>query len=191
MRLFVGVELSDDVRAAAAATAGRLREDLRKARLHLDARWVAPENLHVTLWYIGEVSDERGAAISAALAAPFPIAPFDLALDGCGAFPPSGSPRVFWIALRAGADRMLDLWREVAARLAPLGFEPERRPYSAHLTIARVKDGGREAAGIRRLLGETAAPAAACRVAAVTLFRSHLSPKGSTYEPLARVPLQP
>ena len=192
MRLFVGVELSADVRASAAAVAESLRERLKQARLHVEARWVAAENLHITLWFIGEVDDGRADAITQALSPPFPMAPFDVALDGCGAFPPSGVPRVFWLGLAAGADRMLDLYREIAARLAPLGFEPEKRPYSAHLTIARVKHTRRDSvSGIPRALGEMPARGGSCRVGSVTLFRSRLSPKGSTYEPLARVPLQP
>ncbi len=192
MRLFVGVELDERVRTSAAAIAERLRERLKEARLHVEARWVCAENLHITLWFIGEVDEARSAAIQEALDPPFPVAPFDLVLEGCGAFPPSGPPRVFWIGLRAGADRMLELYHEVAARLRPLGFEPERRPYSAHLTIARVKDVRREAsAGIHRVLGDVPASAGTSRAASVTLFRSHLSAKGSTYEALARVPLQP
>jgi 2'-5' RNA ligase len=192
VRLFVGVDLSSEVKAAAAAIEERLRDRLKEQRLHVDARWVAAENLHITLWFIGEVDDERAVAIDRSMAAPFPVAPFELALEGCGAFPPSGPPRVFWLGVRAGAEAMRELYDEVARRLTALGFEPERRPYSAHLTLARVKDSRRDAApGIRRVLGELPASAGTCRIEAVTLFRSHLSPKGSTYEARARVPLHP
>ncbi len=191
MRLFVGVELSEDVRAAAAAVAERMRQRLKTARVDVTARWVAPENLHITLWFIGEVNDERAQAIDRALAPQFAVAPFELALGGCGAFPPAGPPRVFWIGLRRGAEPIGELSREVAARLSPPGDEPERRAYSAHVTIARVKDVPRgSAAAIRGLVADIPASAGSCRVEFVTLFRSHLSPKGSTYEPLARVPLQ-
>lgn len=184
MRLFIGVELSDDVKARAAAIADALHAQLG-ARVH--ARWIPVENLHITLWFIGEVDDEHGEAITNALNPPFHLAPFDLELRGAGAFPPSGPPRVFWIGARRGGDSMLALYNEVAARLKPLGFEAERRSYSAHLTIARVKEARRR--DVRSVLKQIDADAGSCRVAAVTLFRSRLSPKGASYEARVRVPL--
>lgn len=190
MRLFIGIELSDAMKTAAAAASDRLQAAFAKARLRVDARWVPAANLHVTLWFIGEVDDARGARISEAMNAPFDVAPFTLGAAGLGAFPPSGPPRVFWVAVTAGADPLRELHRQVESRLTPFGFEPERRVYSAHLTIARVKDVARGASHrIRRLLADTPADAGATDITAVTLFRSHLSPKGSTYEALLRVPL--
>lgn len=191
MRLFVGVELSPEVRDSAARMAERLRDGLKKSRLDVGARWVAAENLHVTLWFIGEVHDERARAITAALSPPFPVAPFEVVLGGCGAFPPYGLPRVFWIGVERGQQELLELYKHVGGRLTSLGYEPERREYSAHLTVARVKDASPgSAAAIRKVLAGVPASTAACQVAAVTIFRSHLSPRGSTYEPLTRVPLQ-
>jgi 2'-5' RNA ligase len=191
MRLFVGVELDDRVKAAAAAVAERMRTRLTRARAHLDARWIQPENLHITLWFIGEVDEERGGLITAALNAPFATGPFELALAGAGAFPPSGAPRVIWIGVRRGGEALRAMNDEVGVRLTALGCEAERRPYSAHLTLARVKAAARgSGAAVRRALSDTAADLGVCRVNAVTLFRSHLSPKGSTYEPLLRVPLR-
>jgi 2'-5' RNA ligase len=191
MRLFIGVELDDRTRAAAADAAEQLRRRLQRAAPDLHARWVAAPNLHITLWFIGEVPDANAAALAGALGATaFATPAFDLALSGCGAFPPSGPPRVFWIGVAAGGGRMLDLHRELEGRLRPLGYEPERRAYSAHLTIARVKDPGRAAArAVRGALAATRADCGTCPIAAVTLFRSRLSPHGATYEPLLRVPL--
>jgi 2'-5' RNA ligase len=81
---------------------------------------------------------------------------------------------------------------ELAARLRPFGIEPERRGYSAHLTIARVRDvpGGDRDGHLRGAFRATPAVAGQSRVTAVTVFRSRLSPKGASYEPLLRVPLQ-
>jgi 2'-5' RNA ligase len=191
LRLFIGIELDDRLRASVNAISERLRERLKRSRLGLDARWVARENLHVTLWFIGEANDERAAAIRTAIGAPFATAAFDLRLAGCGAFPASGPPRVLWIGVSRGADALAAIYGEVGARLVPQGYEPERRPYSAHLTIARVKDMPRGSSGaVRAALAEIPADAGGCRIETVTLFRSHLSPKGSVYEPLVRVPLR-
>jgi len=80
---------------------------------------------------------------------------------------------------------MIALYNELAARLGPLGLQPERRPYSAHLTIARIKAWPHRT---KRLEG-VVADAGRCRISAVTVFRSRLSPKGASYDPLLRVPL--
>jgi RNA 2',3'-cyclic 3'-phosphodiesterase len=190
VRLFVGVELDDGVRSAAAAAAETLRDRLVRIAPGLDARWISPPNLHITLWFIGEVDDERAAAIQGALGPRFDTPVFTLAVAGCGAFPPSGPPRVIWFGVTDGAGSMVDLYRDVARRLVPLGFEAERRPYSPHLTIARVKDMPRSSSRtFREMLADTAADLGSCRIGNVTLFRSRLSPKGANYEPLVRVPL--
>jgi 2'-5' RNA ligase len=184
MRLFVAVELDDAVRTVAARTADELQRQLR--RTGLDARWVAADNLHLTLVFIGQVDDQAAGSFVAALSRPFPQPPFRLRLGRCGVFPPSGPPRVIWIGLAEGGDRLATLQGEVVRRLQPLGFEPERRPFSAHLTIARVKDVPRAAARDARAIATAASvPDASCLVTRVTLFRSHLSPKGSRYEALA------
>jgi 2'-5' RNA ligase len=185
MRLFIGIELSDAVRARTADIAERLRQTLGR---RVTARWIAAENLHVTLWFIGEVTNGRAAAVVTGINAPFTIRPFDLELRGAGAFPPHGAPRVFWIGVTRGEASLQALYDELAHRLQPLGFEPERRAYSAHLTIARVKEC--RAREVRNLLRDLDADAGECRIAAVTLFRSRLSPKGASYEPLLRVPLE-
>ncbi|OFW06843.1 MAG: 2'-5' RNA ligase [Acidobacteria bacterium RIFCSPLOWO2_02_FULL_67_36] len=190
-RLFVAIELDDSVRAAAARAAEALAGRLSRSRPDLDARWVDAANLHITLWFIGHVGVDHAQAIQQAVADPFHIAPFDLHVTGFGAFPPSGAPRVFWLGVQEGQDSMRAVYEEVSRRLQALGYEPERRPYSAHLTVARVKDPGRGGhAELRRVLGDTPGDAGVSRIAAVTVFRSHLSPKGATYEPLLRVPLQ-
>jgi 2'-5' RNA ligase len=188
MRLFIGVELDDRVRAAAAATAGALARQLGS---RVDARWIPGANLHITLVFIGEVEEARGAEILKALDRPFVTPGFDLHLARIGAFPPSGPPRVLWMGVGAGTESLIDLYGELAERLAALGIPRERRRYSPHLTIARVKTvRGRDYAGLRTMLGRAAAEAGRCRVQHVTVFRSRLSPKGAAHEPLLRVPLQ-
>jgi 2'-5' RNA ligase len=184
MRLFIGIELSDTVKARAAEIAGQLRQTLGR---RASARWIAAENLHLTLWFIGEVADDRVGAILNALNTPFTVRPFHLDLRGAGAFPPHGVPRVFWIGVATGQASLQALHDELAVRLEPLGFEAERRAYSAHLTIARVKEC--RSRDVRKLLDEIDADAGRCQVAGVTVFRSRLSPKGASYEPLLRVRL--
>jgi 2'-5' RNA ligase len=92
--------------------------------------------------------------------------------------------------LTDGARSLVAVYNEVTPRLVRLGFEPERRPYSPHLTIARFKDIHRkDVAAARRVAAQCTQDAGTCRIDRVTLFRSRLSPTGSQYEPLFRVPL--
>jgi 2'-5' RNA ligase len=187
MRLFTGVELDDKLRAAVAANVERVRRKLERGRVRLNARWIPPENLHVTLWFLGEVDDDRRALVEGAMQRPFEIRSFTLRIAGAGAFPPAGAPRVLWMGVAEGGASLARLHDELGARLVPLGFEREARRYSAHLTIARVKDGSASASGILR---SAVAGVGSCTISAVTLFRSRTSPQGASYEPLVRVPLR-
>jgi RNA 2',3'-cyclic 3'-phosphodiesterase len=191
LRLFAAVEIDEPVRIAAADASERLRARLLRKDLHIDARWVAADHLHITIWFIGEVDEARAAVIVSAMQQPFPCGPFDLHLSGFGAFPPNGAPRVLWLGVRTGQEGLRALHAETGARLRPLGFEAERRPYSGHVTVARVKDAPRASARmVQEVLAGTPADAGQTRVKAVTLFRSRVSSKGSTYEPIARAPLK-
>jgi 2'-5' RNA ligase len=207
MRLFIGVELDERVKSAAADAADTLRTTLKRARVDLDARWVEPENLHVTVWFIGEAGEARAAEIRRTLEPRFATPAFDLHVNGLGAFPPSGPPRVFWLGIAEGAESMGHVYNELRVRLVALGLQPERRPYSPHITVARVrgvrsrfssssknrdltpKAGGGGQRGVREALEGVSGDCGVCRVSAVTLFHSHLSPHGARYEPLLRIPL--
>jgi RNA 2',3'-cyclic 3'-phosphodiesterase len=184
VRLFVAVELSDEMRKAAARAAETIRRTIGRS---IDARWVEPEKMHLTVRFIGHVHDDRVPDLLKVLAAPLSIAPFEIALGGCGAFPPRGGIRVIWIGLETGLQSLTAMHDEYNRRLAPVGFEPEDRPYSAHLTLARVK-GVRKGppAALRETIRRVAVQPSHCRVDRVTIFRSNMSSKGSSYEPLAQ-----
>jgi RNA 2',3'-cyclic 3'-phosphodiesterase len=187
VRLFIGVALDETVRRSAAAIAAALGERLAG---QIKARWIPAPNLHITLWFLGHVLEDRAREVLRAIDMPFATPGFELHVAGLGAFPMSGPPRVLWLGIQDGANSLTRLHGELAARLTAIGFEPERRPYSAHLTIARVTSSERgTSSSLRDSLRAVPATAGTCRVDAVTVFQSHLSPKGATYEPLLRVPL--
>jgi RNA 2',3'-cyclic 3'-phosphodiesterase len=191
MRLFLGIELSPELKGAAATVSSRAQASIEKTAPRAPIRWVNPENLHITTWFLGEVDDERAKRLRAALEAPFTTPRFALRLEGVGTFPPSGRPRVIWIGISKGVDSLISLHQELAQRLPPIQFEAERRAHSPHLTLARVKEiRAADAAALRRALGSLRLPAANGEVGHLTLFRSRLSPKGSQYEALLRVPLR-
>jgi 2'-5' RNA ligase len=168
---------------------------LRKRLEHVGAahgiRWIPPGNMHLTVWFLGEVSDARAGAVLDALRPPMQVPPFGLHVAGFGAFPPSGPPRVLWMGVTEGLEGLALLHEEVGARLQRWGFRPEGRAYSAHLTIARIKEPphGAARAAIRHAVAHEQADAGASRVDHLTVFRSRTSPSGAAYEPLLRVPL--
>lgn len=189
MRLFVAVELDRAVREAADKVVQELRERIDP---RVTARWVDGDKMHLTVRFIGQVDDARAADVLDALRPPLPVSAFDITLGGCGVFPRSGPPRVVWIGLKEGLPSLQVMHDEFNRRLLALGFAPEGRAFSAHLTLARVKDAPRAAA---RTLGTAVAavrvPSHRCQVTAATVFQSSLSPKGSTYTRLLIVPCSP
>jgi len=183
VRLFVAAELSDEMRQAATATIADLQHRLGR---RVVARWLPTDNLHITVRFIGEVSETIASDVLRALSAPISLEPFDLRFGACGAFPSGGLPRVIWIGLANGAPSLATINGEMSGRLDRFGFEAEPRSYSAHLTIARVKEVARgSTSDVRRILRETPIPDGHCRVDHATIFRSQLSPKGARYESLA------
>ncbi len=187
MRLFVAVDLDENLRRAAARAARAVRGSLERRETY-GVSWVAAENLHVTLRFLGEVRDDLGHRVQESLARPFGVEPFDLELTGAGTFPPAGSARVIWLGITRGGEQLARLHDEIETRLEPFAFEKEDRPYRAHLTIARFRSPA--PARVREIITTSAAgPIGRCAVSDVTLYRSQLSPKGAIYTPLVRAPL--
>jgi 2'-5' RNA ligase len=187
-RLFVALEPPDPVRRRLAA----LSDELRRAagRAADDVRWVAPANVHLTLQFLGAVPEERVAAVQAALRdAAREARPLSLAVRGVGGFPNARRPRVLWAGLEGDLAPLAALVGALGARLAKLGYPPEDRPFSPHLTLGRARE-GRGAPGLAGALAGAAQGAPApWRAIDVVLFESHLSPRGPRYEPLDRAPL--
>jgi 2'-5' RNA ligase len=188
LRLFVALEPPAEVRDRLAAIADELKA--RAGRAAGDVRWAPTENLHLTLQFLGAVAEDRVDGVRAAVAAAAAAAPpLLLHVEGAGAFPSPRRPRVLWAGLSGDTAPLAALVKDLGARLAPLGFPPEARPFSAHLTLGRARD-PRGAPRLAAALGPLApAPAVAWRARDVVLVRSHLSPKGSRYEAISRAPL--
>ena len=179
------------MKAAAASIAAGARTTLDRLGGGHKIRWVPLENLHLTIWFLGEVSEQRALPILQSLSAHFAEPSFVLRLAGLGMFPPSGSPRVIWMGVSEGLKALARLHEAVGERLVPWGFKPEGRPYSAHLTIARIKEPLPPAVRtqIRGWIHQVPAEAGSCSVHSLTVYRSRTSPSGASYEALLRVPL--
>lgn len=189
MRLFVAVELDSAVAQKIADFSDELRRKAMSLAPGARVTWVRPEQLHVTVRFIGEADAARAAAIAGALQPELILERFDVIVEGAGAFPPTGAPRVLWAGIAGGAGELSALEQEVSERLGACGVEREDRPYRPHVTLARVRD----ASGLRsKPLFEKLAERGfgATPVEAITLFQSRTSPKGATYTRLQRTPLR-
>jgi 2'-5' RNA ligase len=190
MRLFIGVALPSPLKDAAAAAADALRERIAASAPRAVLKWVNAANLHLTLVFLGEVAPQRVGQLETVLSEPYATPSFTLRIGGAGIFPSSGPPRALWLGTPAGGDGLASLHRELGHRLIAFGVEPERRPFSAHLTIARFKDASRsDTKQVQTAIHSVPAHVGECRVDAVTLFESQPSPRGPHYEHRLRVPL--
>ena len=187
IRSFIAVNVGVAAVRAIADEEARLRR-AASAR-GLDVRWVAPQNLHVTLAFLGQVTEPMVAAIEDGLE---PIsrklAPFELVAKGLGVFPDAARPRVVWVGLVDPSGTLVRLHAAVSEVLGRMGFDLEDKPFRSHVTIGRVKGGDGE------LLAACLAEAGektygAFNVRDVACYRSDLRPSGADYQMLWRLPL--
>jgi len=185
IRTFVAVEASAAVRHSAL----RLIDQLRAAPAQV--KWVEPENMHVTLKFLGDVDPREihkvcGVVKDAAAGRE----PFELEIRGAGAFPNLGRPGTVWLGAGEGAEQMAALFRPIEKALKGLGFPREPRQFHAHLTLGRVRRGGPGVRELGDLIRQHAEyQAGRMKVRQATVFSSRLGPEGPTYEVLGTAPL--
>ncbi len=159
-----------------------VKEALAAARLPPDdrIRWTRPENVHLTLKFLGDVREELLDDIRAALEeVRAKHAPFEAALAGLGAFPSARRARILWASVGEGSERLRSLAIDLDTSLASLGFERERRPYTPHLTLGRMR--GKPAS----LQLPPGCIGSKFRVGSIELVESVLTPEGSVYKTLS------
>jgi 2'-5' RNA ligase len=188
LRLFVAFELPGAVLEALV----QLQAQLQRQRAS-GLRWVRPEGIHLTLKFLGEVPQEQVPAIADALVAAVSSLPtVTLRLGSLGTFGDRRGPRVVWIGVNGETTRLLTVQAAVERSLTPLGFRPENRPFSPHLTLARVQDNIPES-DRRRIAAiisaATVPPAPPMTLSEVSLIQSTLGPGGAVYTRLAVAPL--
>jgi 2'-5' RNA ligase len=191
-RLFVAVPLADDAVAAVTRLVERVRDGaLPGGRVRgRDVRWVRLDGLHLTLRFIGPTLEERLPAVVHAIRRTASAAgPFDLVIDGGGAFPDPQRPRTLWLGVTDGASELSRLATDLAAELAAAGWPMDDRPFRAHLTLARSDGVPTAAATARRLVEEAAGLALPSRVDRLVLFESITGGGPARYVPVESVPL--
>ncbi len=185
IRTFIAVDISPAVRRRAAILQDKLRES------EVNASWTDPENMHVTMQFLGDVDDTLIPEVYKRVAsAAAPFAPFHLAFSQAGAFPALDRPRAVWIGVDEGSENLVEIQAVVQESLVEMRFPRERRTYKPHLTIARVREGGLRQQRLAELIGRFRDfKAESCDVTEVLLFASFLESSGPTYQIMGRAPL--
>lgn len=180
-RLFVAIELPTEIQ-------GKLDiAEKHFKRFARDAKWVRVQGIHLTLKFLGYVEPERIPAIEETLSRQCDAAPFSVEAKGCGFFPNSRRPAVFWVGVHA--EPLFPLQQAIEEAMATLGFEKEKRPFAAHLTLARFRDPH----GLIPLTLEVEKYSEGSYgkflVSEFVLFESILHPQGAEYRALRRFAL--
>ncbi|MFO7576341.1 MAG: RNA 2',3'-cyclic phosphodiesterase [Pelovirga sp.] len=177
MRAFIAIDLPIRVKTQL----GRIAQELRQSDCR--ASWVKPDNLHITMKFLGDTDDNLLQQVSEQLdRLGQEQGPFAVTLGGLGFLPPQGRPRVLCVAT-GSQDRLAHLAHQLEQRLTPLGLQPERR-FAAHVTLARIK-GDKNLAKLRQLASRVSLRQT-FSVASLNLYSSHLHPDGARYQLLHR-----
>jgi RNA 2',3'-cyclic 3'-phosphodiesterase len=176
MRVFVAVEISDEARRLAAERI----EFLRQKFPHLRVGWERPEKLHLTLKFLGDMTENQLGDLKKAVdAVAGEFASFEIAIADAGAFP----PRVLWLGVKDKSQNLAKVQTRIETETALLGFEREQRHFNPHLTLARLKEPEKSRA-LADLHKQTDFDAVSFEVSQIVIFNSELRPTGSVYTPL-------
>jgi 2'-5' RNA ligase len=189
IRTFIAIELPEEVKSGL----HRLQAELTLPQ-HTFVKCVAPESIHVTLKFLGNISPQKVAEITRVMEqASQGVSPFQLQITDVGAFPNMRQPRVLWVGIKGELDKMTVWQKRIDDGLVPLGFAKEVRPFTPHLTLARLRENC--SPGDRRDLGELVMKTHVevdykVTVNSLSLMKSQLLPGGAVYSRLAEVKLK-
>jgi len=190
IRTFIAIELDESIKDSLT----KLQERLKGEAPRGSVRWVRSEGIHLTLKFLGDVPADQIGEITRALQKSCQgFAPFSLSCGELGCFPNLKRPRVVWVGIQEETGTLAQLQKAIEENVAPLGYPPEKRKFSPHLTIGRVQK--RVGSGDLRRLGEVVGASeigtlGQMEVRSVNLMRSDLRPSGAVYTRLAEAELK-
>ncbi len=184
IRLFIAIEINEEIRKKLAEFQNALKKS------DADVGWVAPENLHITLKFIGNIDEGQvGAIVTIIKETVSHVKPFDLDYMGVGVFPTEKNPRIVFADIVDTAGVLANLHEKLDNRLMALGVEHEDRKFVAHLTLGRIRSRRNVMKLIEKLLTFRNVHFGSTHVTQVVLMKSDLSPDGPTYMQLHGVDL--
>lgn len=180
VRCFVAVDVDEPDLAGAL---GRVQAVLEGTGA--DMKCVETENIHLTMRFLGDVREERlGELVS--LVEGLSFEPFRMELRGVGVFPNLRRPRVIWAGVTRGADVLAGIFERLESGVVGMGFKPDRRGFSPHITLARVRSGRNRERLVNEILGHADDEFGGMEVRHVRLKKSVLTPRGPIYSTLAQ-----
>lgn len=183
-RTFIAIELSPSIRQELS----KIQNELKKSGA--DAKWVKPENIHLTLKFLGATPVDKIEAINQILQdISEGFQSFEITVSHLGAFPRIESARVIWLDINEGKEVLKKLAREIEEKISALGFPIEDRPFQTHITLARIRSSQNRAALIEKLK-DTKPPLLSQGVDKITFLKSTLTPQGPIYEILKEANLK-
>ncbi len=175
IRTFICIEIPASIKARV----DRLQETLR--RIDAQVSWTKPSNIHLTLKFLGGVEPSRIERAGTAIArAANGIGLFEVEIGGAGCFPSTRNPRVLWIGVSKVPEPLQQLYSNIENELALEGFEREKRKFSPHLTIGRIRT-PQNSIRLAETLIATGFDSETFTASEVILMRSDLKPTGSIY----------
>ncbi len=189
IRSFIAIELPDELKSELVQLEARLKSGGQSG-----VKWVDPYGIHLTLKFLGSIAVDRVEGITRAMEeAARGISPFRLEVKELGVFPNFKRVQVAWVGISGEADKLVQLQKRIESNLAPLGFAPESRPFTPHLTLARLRN--QASLEERQRFGQLIADItfeAACpiEVDAISLIRSQLTREGAIYTRINSVRLE-
>jgi len=188
MRAFIAIELPKEIKDYL----GKLQNQLKTSGA--DIKWVEPQNIHLTLKFLGEIDDVLLAKINEIIqAAASGRNEFYMRLTEVGAFPSISSPKVIWVGIDEGDKEVKGIAAELEENIAKIGMPKESRAFSSHITIGRSKSALNQVKLLqllKELAGKPAEENLRFAVKKIFLFKSTLTPKGPVYEILKNVNLK-
>jgi len=182
MRLFIAIALPESWKQILAEPESKI------GWLGGGVKWVEPRGMHLTLRFLGEVSETDLPALEAAIRSAVEGCPqFQMRIHGTGVFPNPRKPRVYWAGLEA-PQGLMDMQARIEKQMQSLGFEKEENPFRPHLTLARIKDPMRKERMTDAILNFRL-ESDPISLTEVLLMQSHLSREGAHYEAIRRFPL--
>jgi 2'-5' RNA ligase len=183
MRTFIAVELPEDIKKQIEV----LQAPLKKTNAFVS--WVKPGNIHITLKFLGEVAEEKiDEVFSATEAALRDVKGFKMNLKGMGAFPDLRRPRVIWVGGGKGEEELSGMAARIEDELKKIGYPKEKRKFSAHFTVGRVKS-PKNIQKLMEMVQSKDFETEDIEVNEVTVMKSQLNPAGAIYTPLKKIPL--
>lgn len=207
MRAFLAIELPPEIKTFLSKLQNKLKaatedvhphtnwkNNIRYQPIGVGVKWVEPENIHLTLKFLGEINEEQLSRITQIMeSVSQENSPYTIEISSLGAFPKIEAPRVLWVGAEKGSKETKGIAKALEEKIQKLGIPKEERAFSSHITIGRTRSAINRLKLIeelKKLEGYFSGKEQAFTVEKITLFKSTLSSRGPTYEVLQQTSLK-